>query len=78
MKVKTGGLWLATAMLAVSVAGCSSGNSSSAGENTEKLKTEISKLQQENKQLKEENDKLKADALTVPVNAEEDKGEWSL
>ncbi|WP_042210070.1 bZIP transcription factor [Paenibacillus borealis] len=74
MKVKTGGLWLATAMLAVSVAGCSSGNSSSAGENTEKLKTEISKLQQENKQLKEENDKLKADALTVPVNAEEDKG----
>ncbi len=60
---------MAAALLAVSVAGCSSGNSSSAGENTEKLKTEISKLQEENKQLKEENDKLKQEASAAAVAA---------
>ncbi|WP_254075518.1 bZIP transcription factor [Paenibacillus tritici] len=68
MKVKTGGMWLAAAMLAVSVAGCSSGNSGSNGDNTEKLKIEMGKLQQENKFLKEENDSLKA-ALKKPEGA---------
>lgn len=69
MKVKTVGLWTAAALLAVSVAGCSSGNSNTAGENTEKLKAEISKLQEENKQLKEENDKLKQQPSAAPVTA---------
>jgi hypothetical protein len=72
MKVKTGGLWIAAAMLAVSVAGCSSGNSNSAGENTEKLKTELSKLQDENNFLKEENERLKKLATGVPVTASGD------
>lgn len=69
MKVRTISIWLSAAMLALSVAGCSSGKSGSAGENTEKLKTEISKLQEENKQLKAENDKLKEEASVLPVTA---------
>lgn len=72
MKMKAGGLWIAAAMLAVSVAGCSSGNSGAAGENAEKLKTEISKLQEENKQLKAENDKLKEAASVLSVTASEE------
>lgn len=69
MKVKTGGVWLAAAMLAVSVAGCSSGDSGSDGENTEKLKTELSKLQDESKFLKEENARLKEALAAKPAAA---------
>lgn len=63
-------------MLAVSVAGCSSGNSNSAEDHgdTEKLKTEISRLQEENTFLKAENDRLKEMVTTVPVTAKEETG----
>ena len=65
----------AVVLLTAMLAGCSSGNSTAAGENTEKLKTEISKLQDENKFLKEENDRLKQ-AVAVPVaGAGEAEGE---
>ncbi|WNS41993.1 bZIP transcription factor [Paenibacillus sp. MMS20-IR301] len=74
MKRKTGGLLAAAVLLAVMIAGCSSGNSAAPGEDTEKLKTEISKLQQENAFLKAENERLRTLAATVPVTAEEAGG----
>ncbi|MFD1910478.1 hypothetical protein ACFSQ7_50680 [Paenibacillus rhizoplanae] len=43
--MKSGGLWLAAAMLAVSVTGCSSDKAGPAPEDLDKLKTEISELQ---------------------------------
>lgn len=73
MTMKSGGLWLTAAMLAVTVTGCSSDKAGAGRESMEKLKTEISELQQENKFLKEENEALKA-SLVKPVTAEEEGG----
>lgn len=73
MKLKSGGLWLAAAMLAVTVTGCSSDKAGAGRESMEKLKTEMSELQKENKFLKDENDRLK-ESLVKPVTAEEEGG----
>ncbi|MEK3899752.1 MULTISPECIES: bZIP transcription factor [unclassified Paenibacillus] len=73
MKMKSGGLWLAAAMLAVTVTGCSSDNAGPSSEDMEKLKTEVSELQKENKFLKEQNEMLK-ESLVKPVTAEEEGG----
>ncbi|MEK5035233.1 bZIP transcription factor [Paenibacillus sp. FSL R7-0302] len=73
MKMKSGGLWLAAAMLTVTVTGCSSDNAGAGRESMEKLKTEISELQKENKFLKEQNDMLK-ESLVKPVTAQEEGG----
>ncbi|WP_405106169.1 bZIP transcription factor [Paenibacillus sp. FSL K6-1217] len=73
MKMKSGGLWLAAALLAVSVTGCSSDTAGPAPEDMDKLKTEISELQKENKFLKEQNEMLK-ESLVKPVTAEEEGG----
>lgn len=74
MKIKSGSLWLAAAMLAVTVTGCSSNNASPSSEDMEKLKTEVSELQKENKFLKEENEALKRDLVVRPVTAKEEGG----
>ncbi|MEK4519021.1 bZIP transcription factor [Paenibacillus sp. FSL H8-0122] len=74
MKIQSGSLWLAAAMLAVTVAGCSSGSAGAGRELTEKLKAEISELKKENKVLKEENEALKKDLVVRPVTAKEEGG----
>ncbi|WP_083677846.1 bZIP transcription factor [Paenibacillus sp. FSL R7-0337] len=74
MKIHSGSLWLAAAMLAVTVTGCSSCSAGAGRELTEKLKAEISELKKENKFLKEENEALKKDLVVRPVTAKEEGG----
>ena len=77
MKVKKMSVLMSTIVLAVSLAGCSSNNTSAAGEETEQLKTQIAKLQEENKQLTEENSKLKEAATAVTAATSEEEPEAS-